>query len=63
MTMKLSAFNVELTVTVENELRGVVAGLMLTLRLAPSSEVIVGEPTESMKLFTTDSSAPWFTDA
>ena len=48
ITMKLLAFRVELTVTVENAARGVVAGLRLMLRLAPPLDVIVGEPTESI---------------
>ena len=47
-TMKLVASKVELTVTVVNEVRGVAAGVRLTVRLAPPLDVIVGEPTVSI---------------
>jgi hypothetical protein len=43
----LCALRVEVTVIVENEVRGVVEGLRLTVRYTPPLEVIAGEPTDT----------------
>jgi len=47
-TIKLFALKLELTVTVENEVRGVAEGVKRTLRFVPPLEVIVGEPIDSI---------------
>jgi hypothetical protein len=46
--MQLWASRVEVTVIVENVVRGMVDGLRLTVRSAPPLDVIINGPTESM---------------